>query len=240
MIILILSYIEEHGMKEITRLRLKIVIFLPLLYFINWLAYFIPAGRFDFPLAWMFFILQLTNAFLLSFLMDEELLKERLSRKPDAKKWDILFNRVYFIFGILIYILAGLDVGYFHVSPILPFALKITALFLLISAAVIADWSVLVNKFFSRFVRIQKDRGHYVIDKGPYSLVRHPGYLSILIVLAGVPILLNSLLAYIPAVLCALSVIWRTKKEDAALKNELPGYTEYSKRVKYRLVPAIF
>ena len=95
---------------------------------------------------------------------------------------------------------------------------------------------VKVNKFFEPLVRIQTDRGHKVIDSGPYAIVRHPGYLFGYPLFLGMPLALGSLWALIPAILLGPLLVLRTIWEDRTLREELPGYDEYAQRVRYRLI----
>jgi len=97
-----------------------------------------------------------------------------------------------------------------------------------------------VNRFFSSVVRIQDERGHHVIDRGPYALVRHPGYLGMLLVGATMPLALGSWWALLPGsalVACGLRRVW---VEDRFLAVSLPGYREYAARVRYRLLPGVW
>ena len=96
------------------------------------------------------------------------------------------------------------------------------------------------NAFFVTTVRIQTERQHTVASGGPYRYVRHPGYLGTLLLHLGVPFMLNSLWAIIPASLFVLVVIVRTALEDKALHAELSGYKEYAERVRYRLLPGVW
>jgi protein-S-isoprenylcysteine O-methyltransferase Ste14 len=97
-----------------------------------------------------------------------------------------------------------------------------------------------VNKFFSKFVRIQEERGQQVITAGPYQYVRHPGYVGWMIMLAAPPVILGSLWAFIPAGLAICLVVVRAALEDGTLKAELDGYKNYAGRVRYRLLPGIW
>ena len=101
-------------------------------------------------------------------------------------------------------------------------------------------WAESVNKFFEPTVRIQTDRGHKVIDTGPYALVRHPGYVAACLLFMGMPLALGSLWALIPAVLSCLLLVVRTILEDRTLREELSGYEEYTQRVRYRLIPGVW
>jgi protein-S-isoprenylcysteine O-methyltransferase Ste14 len=111
---------------------------------------------------------------------------------------------------------------------------------LLIIGMVGVTWAESVNKFFETTVRIQTDRGHNVIDTGPYAIVRHPGYVFMCSLLVGIPLALCSLWALIPAVLSCSLLVVRTVLEDKTLRAELPGYVDYAQRVRYRLVPGVW
>jgi protein-S-isoprenylcysteine O-methyltransferase Ste14 len=97
-----------------------------------------------------------------------------------------------------------------------------------------------VNKFFEPTVRIQTDRGHRVIDTGPYAIVRHPGYAFGSGFFLGMPSALGSYWALIPAALVCPLLVLRTIWEDQTLREELPGYKEYAQRVRYRLIPGVW
>ncbi len=101
-------------------------------------------------------------------------------------------------------------------------------------------WAEAVNKFFEPSVRIQTDRGHRVIDTGPYAIIRHPGYAFSFALFLGIPLALGSLWGLIPAALICMMLVVRTVLEDRTLQNELPGYKQYAERVRYRLVPGVW
>ena len=112
---------------------------------------------------------------------------------------------------------------------------------LLITGMVGLTWAQSVNKFFEPTVRIQTDRGHKVIDTGPYAIIRHPGYVSAYLLFVGFPLALGSLwAALIPAILMVPGLVLKTLWEDLTLQEELPGYKEYAQRVRHRLVPGVW
>ena len=96
------------------------------------------------------------------------------------------------------------------------------------------------NPFFEKTVRIQSERGHRVVDTGPYRLVRHPGYLGFFAWILSTPLLLGSWWAFGPAVVSVAAVVVRTALEDRTLKAELPGYADYARCVRYRLIPGLW
>lgn len=96
-----------------------------------------------------------------------------------------------------------------------------------------------VNPYFESTARIQKDRGHRVITAGPYKIVRHRGYVGIILGDLPVPLIIGSVFALVPAGMAVLLVVIRTSLEDGMLREELDGYKKYAKKVKYRLVPGV-
>jgi protein-S-isoprenylcysteine O-methyltransferase Ste14 len=96
------------------------------------------------------------------------------------------------------------------------------------------------NRFFSTVVRIQTDRGHTVVDSGPYAFVRHPGYVGMLLTTIGTPYMLASTWAWWPCIVTIAVVLVRTALEDGTLRRELPGYEEFTTRTRSRLIPGIW
>jgi len=134
---------------------------------------------------------------------------------------------------------AALDDGRFHWLPV-PWWVCGIGYVLLIAGLAGMTWAESVNKFFEPTVRIQTDRGHRVIDTGPYAIVRHPGYVSGFLVFIGMPLSLGSLWALIPAILLCPLLVLRTIWEDQTLREELAGYEGYTQRVRYRLIPGVW
>ena len=95
------------------------------------------------------------------------------------------------------------------------------------------------NAFASKVLDIREDKGHKLIDTGSYAIVRHPMYTGFLLMFLGVPFLLGSWYTLIPAILFAILILTRIKFEEEMLIEGLPGYEEYKKRVKYKIIPKI-
>jgi protein-S-isoprenylcysteine O-methyltransferase Ste14 len=101
-------------------------------------------------------------------------------------------------------------------------------------------WASAVNRFYSRLVRIQKERGHHVVSEGPYKYIRHPGYIGVIIFMLTTPLALNSMWTLTLGGALSLLLVIRTVLEDKTLQEELEGYTAYTQKVKYRLVPGLW
>ena len=127
-----------------------------------------------------------------------------------------------------------------EISNIVPPGVRWAALLVLILAYALRIWAGYVNTFFSGLLTIQHDRGHKVIDTGPYARVRHPGNAAAIVIVLVGPLVLNSLLALIPQLVAAVALIWRTTTEDRFLRENLEGYSEYAGRVRARLLPGLY
>ena len=206
---------------------------------------FISSGRLDWWQAWVFIgvtYLAVIGGRLAAARRNPGLLQERAHSIEDtnSKSWD---RWLAFIVGMagpaLVQLISGLDQR-FQWSPELPLGVHLIGLAGLILGSAFSTWALIENRFFSAQVRIQKDRGHHVIDSGPYHIVRHPGYAGGLIATLAIPLLLNSLWAYLPSAVLLVVYFIRTSLEDRTLQAELPGYMQYAARTRYRLIPGIW
>jgi protein-S-isoprenylcysteine O-methyltransferase Ste14 len=205
---------------------------------------FIPAGRLNWLDAWAFLFAY--GIFLLAYaawglLKDPGQLDER-SRTSTAKNvmpWDKVILSMYTVFLLALFVVCGLDAGRFHWSFIPAFAKGFAWLGLACAGAIIF-WALTTNTYLSRVARIQSDRGQVVVTSGPYRYVRHPMYLGIIFLFLYSPLSLGSLWGLMPGgAICVLFII-RTVKEDRMLREELSGYREYTRQVRYRLIPKIW
>ena len=172
--------------------------------------------------------------------IDPELLKERSKPGEGTKTWDKAILGLSFLLTISMYITAGLDSGRYHWSPDFHWSLCLLGIILTMSGQLLFLIAQKQNKFFSSTVRIQTDREHVVCETGLYKNVRHPAYLGSIIQALGFPLLLGSLWSIIPIVLLIILTIIRTNLEDKTLKIELKGYTEYSNKTRYMIIPYIW
>jgi protein-S-isoprenylcysteine O-methyltransferase Ste14 len=168
-----------------------------------------------------------------------ELLKERSSMHAGTKKWDIPLAFWIALGGPLsTCALAGLDARFHGVRAA---DWTVLAGFLLGAAGVgIMLAAMAANRFFSTVVRIQTDRGHTVVDTGPYAFVRHPGYVGMFLTTIGAPLILASTWAWWPSAISVAVLLARTALEDGTLRRELPGYEAFTTQTRSRLIPGIW
>lgn len=198
-------------------------------------------GRLDWLNAWVLLGLNFVASIVTTALLwrNPELLAERSNIKA-GKSWDKAIVGIVVLLGpMATWITAGLDTR-FHWSDGMPPLAFILGVVVAVLAAALIAWAMRSNKFFSSVVRIQKDRGHVVVTGGPYRFVRHPGYTGMSVFTLATPLILNSRWAFAPAMATAATAVLRTALEDRTLHNELDGYADYARRVKYMLVPVIW
>ena len=158
----------------------------------------------------------------------------------NAKAWDKVLAplmAVSLVFPMVI--VAGLD-HRFNWSPEFSRWLSVVGFIFIAFGYSFAAWAFVENRFFSSVVRIQTDRGHVVCDTGPYRFVRHPGYAGNILPLFGIVLALGSVWTLIPAAVATIIAVIRIVLEDQTLQEELPGYRDYTQRVRYRLIPGIY
>jgi len=166
--------------------------------------------------------------------------RQNIENVQNAKSWDkVLAPLMAVSVGFPMFIVAGLDHRY-NWSPEFPLWLIVIGFILISLGYAFATWALAENKFFSSVVRIQTERGHVVCDSGPYRFVRHPGYAGNIPPLLGIVLALSSVWTLIPAVVALIIAVIRTALEDQTLQEELSGYRDYARRVRYRLIPGIY
>ncbi len=204
---------------------------------------FLSAGRLTWTGGWIFLgvsaLLQLLSGIVL-LARQSDLLAERAQVRAGTKSWDRLLAPLVALIGPLaIVVVAGLDTRFAWSTP--PGAVwQALSAVLAFGSGVFVLWAMTTNAFFSSTVRIQEERGHSVVNRGPYRIVRHPGYFGSVIFDLLAPLMLGSMWAYLPALLTIALIFVRTALEDRTLHAELPGYAEYSASVRCRLIPGVW
>ncbi|HOD44224.1 MAG TPA: isoprenylcysteine carboxylmethyltransferase family protein [Anaerolineaceae bacterium] len=223
---------------------IRVVVMLLLVLVVIPLLPILISGRWNWWEAWV-----MLAVFVLSFILSRalavrkspDILKERANynQHENTQPWDKWLSPLVAFGSVFILLVAGLDALY-HWSAGFPLAVEIAGLVLIAGGYILGSYAFIENAYFSGTVRIQDERGHRVVSSGPYGWMRHPGYLGSLVASLGMPLLLDSIWAFIPVVIFGAFFIIRTRLEDNFLQENLPGYREYAQKVRYRLLPGIW
>ena len=199
---------------------------------------FLPAGTLDFPGGWLLMGILFVPMFCAGLVMmakNPGLLKSRLKAKESRKEQDtvVKLSGLMFIAG---FVIAGLDFR-FGWLPLPGWVNWVAAGLFLIAYLLYAE-VLRENTYLSRTIEVQE--GQKVIDTGLYGIVRHPMYSATLLLFLSMPLVLGSLFSLIPLLFYPLLISRRLLHEEKVLEEELEGYTEYKKKVRYRLIPYIW
>lgn len=200
-----------------------------------------PAGTWDWPMAWAFLAVQVSMAAVVLWWGDPKMVRGRGGWEPNARQWDVALMAVAApLFWAVPLAVSGLDYGRFHWTPPMPGWLVGLAAVLHVLGMALGVWAMTANKFFTKWVAVQTERGHHPVSEGPYAYVRHPGYAGAIVGFGAMPVMLGSLWALLPTLLGLALLVIRTYWEDRTLRRELTGYTEYARHVRWRLLPGVF
>lgn len=197
-----------------------------------------PSGKWDYWQGWMYIgTLFIPMFFVLGYLFknDPALLERRLHlREKEAAQRKII--GASFVYFIVLFVLPGLDVrfGWSNVPPLVSIAADV----LVFAGYMVFVWVMLVNSFLSRVVEVAAEQK--VITSGPYAIVRHPMYFGLILMFVATPLALGSYWTLPLAVLIVPLLAARIRNEEQVLLRELPGYPEYTQKVKYRLLPGVW
>ena len=199
---------------------------------------FLPAGGFDYMNGWLFIGLLFIPMLILGIVLyvkSPELLERRLNSKEqeNAQKSVVVLSGIMFFAG---FVVAGLD-HRFGWSEIPTWGVITASVVLLVSYALYGE-VMRENAYLSRTIEVSE--GQKVVDTGLYGIIRHPMYSVTVWLFLSIPVVLGSLwslLCFLPYVVL---IVVRIINEEKVLEAGLEGYTEYKKKVKYRLVPFIW
>jgi protein-S-isoprenylcysteine O-methyltransferase Ste14 len=172
--------------------------------------------------------------------MAPRIVQERAS--ADSGKHDLHDLRarlalvVLFLFTIVI---AALDVGHLHLSNHVSLALSVIALVMYVAGSGFQAWTISVNSYYSPVIHVQAELGHSVVTRGPYRILRHPAYFANIVAIPASALAIGSWIALIPATLFCAITVWRARREDAFLKQNLPGYKDYMESVPGGVLPRL-
>lgn len=202
------------------------------------LILFLPAGTWHYPNAWLFLVLLFLPMIVLGtvlFLKAPELLEKRLrsKEKESTQKGVVAASGLMFLGS---FVLAGLDFR-FGWSDMPKLVVAVAAVVLLASYGMYAE-VMRENAYLSRTVEVQENQK--VIDTGLYGIIRHPMYTATILLFLAMPLVLGSWISFVIMLFYPIAIVTRIGNEEKVLEKGLAGYTEYKKRVKYRLLPGIW
>lgn len=214
----------------LSRFALALLVFLA--------AFFLPAGTWDYWEAWvyiglMFGMLLLFGGYLLARAPDLLERRMRLREREATQRRIIGWSVVPFV---LMFLLPGFDHRW-HWSDV-PQWLVLVADGLVVLSYGLLIWVFVTNHYASRVVEVEA--GQKVIDTGPYALVRHPMYFTILLMYFATPLALGSYWALLPTLALPFVLVARIRNEEDVLRRELPGYAAYTQKTRYRLIPGVW
>ena len=197
---------------------------------------FLPAGTFRFWNGWLFMGLLFIPMIMAGFVLmakNPKLLEKRLNAKENEQKIVIMLSAIMFIAG---FVVAGFNYRYQWIQ--LPNIVVIIASALFLISYLLYAEVMRENTYLSRTIEVQE--GQRVVDTGMYRIVRHPMYAITVLLFLTFPLILGSIISFVIFLLYPFIIIKRIKNEEMVLEKELNGYTDYKKKVKYRLIPFIW
>ncbi|MBN2387972.1 MAG: isoprenylcysteine carboxylmethyltransferase family protein [Anaerolineales bacterium] len=227
-----------HHTRTIVRYFLQIGIFIA----IQAAALLLTAGQLDWAAAWIYLAIVAASQGGVGATLARKnpaLLEERSDLRGERNLDRRLAGVMAFFGPLATCIIAGLQLrgGW---PPEFPLCAQIAGMGIALLGSGWTVWAMLTNHFFYGVVRCAPEQGHTVCDRGPYRIVRHPGYGGAILFNLGVPLLLDSAWAFLPAGLTVCAIVIRTALEDRTLQEQLPGYKEYTRQVRSRLLPGLW
>jgi protein-S-isoprenylcysteine O-methyltransferase Ste14 len=209
--------------------------------FLLGLLLFLPAGTFNYWQAWVFIVVFMTSVSIIGVylsLKDPALLERRQNIGLAAEQSRV--QKIIISIGILadlgLLVFCALDYRYGW-SPVPPYVSLIGDV--LVALGLFIDLLVFKENSYGAS-NITVEEGQRVISTGPYALVRHPMYAGVLVMVTGIPLALCSWWGLAFLALAVPGLAWRIMDEEKLLKKDLPGYVEYTQKVRYRLMPYIW
>ena len=202
------------------------------------LLIFWPANTINYWNGWLFMGLLFIPMFIAGIVMmikSPELLKKRLNakEKENEQKEVIKLSGLMFLAG---FIIAGVNYRYSWI--ILPNSVVIVSSVLFLLAYIIYAEVLRENAYLSRTIEVQENQK--VVDTGLYGIVRHPMYAATILLFLSMPLVLGSIISFIIFLVYPFIIAKRIKNEEEVLEKQLDGYSEYKKKVKYKIIPFIW
>jgi protein-S-isoprenylcysteine O-methyltransferase Ste14 len=206
------------------------------------LLWFGIAGRLTWWQGWAFLLTFIAYVSVLVWRLSKlnpELVRERNQPAEKAEPWDRMVMGIYTVILLILLMVTALDGGRYLWSSV-PLGIQLIGWLLLIVAGLLVWHVMMTNAYLSSWARLQEDREQVVVQEGAYRRIRHPMYLGIIVAFLGIPLALGSWWAMIPSIVIVGLFVYRTYREDLMLIHGLTGYTEYTEKVRYRLLPGIW
>ena len=202
------------------------------------LLVFLPAGTIWFAKGWLLMGLLFVPMFIAGLVMlvkSPAFLAKRLDAKEKqaTQKGVVAFSGLIFLAG---FVIAGLD--YRFGWSVMPLPVTVAASVLFVIAYILYAEVMRENAYLSRTIQVQE--GQTVVDTGLYGIVRHPMYSATILLFLMIPLVLGSWYALIPFAFYPVIIAIRLLDEEKLLTRELAGYSEYKKKVRYRLIPFVW
>ena len=199
---------------------------------------FVPAGSFGFWQGWLLMGILFVPMFVAGLIMmkrSPDLLRKRLSTKEEQSEQKTVLLLSGFMF-IAAFVVAGLNFrfGWLTLPNWIPI---LFAVVFLLAYALYAE-VMRENAYLSRTVEVQENQ--QVVDTGLYGIVRHPMYMTTLLLFLSMPLVLGSVISFLIMLLYLPIITKRMRNEEQVLAEGLPGYAEYMKKIKYRVIPFIW
>ena len=199
---------------------------------------FIPANSFEYWNGWLLMgllFIPMLIAGIILMIKNPELLRKRLNakEKESEQKWVLFFSGLMFVVGFMI---AGLNYRYQWTE--MPKIVVIISSILLIIAYILYAEVLRENTYLSRTIEVQDNQK--VIDIGLYGIIRHPMYATTILLFLTMPLILGSIYSFIIFLIYPVIIGKRIKNEEKVLEKDLKGYTEYKKKVKYKVIPFVW
>jgi protein-S-isoprenylcysteine O-methyltransferase Ste14 len=204
---------------------------------------FAPAGSWRFWQGWAFlaaFLIPVIFTFFYFYWHDREFLERRLHTKEQITEQKLLLKWGKPLY-IAAFLLPGFDFRFGWSRSLVgavPLWLTALSLGMIVGSMALIFWVFMVNRFASRTVRVEE--GQTVITTGPYRVIRHPLYAAAVVLMVFMPTALGSFVACPAFFLLVPLYIIRLLNEEEVLRKDLPGYTEYCQRTRYRLIPFVW
>lgn len=202
------------------------------------LLVFLPAGTFNYDKGWLFMVVLFIPIFIAGVIMmifNPKLLKARLESKEKQKVQGMVIklSGLMFVVG---FVIAGLDFRFKLI--VLPNYVSYIASFVFVLSYLVFGEVLRENTYLFKTIKVEK--GQKIVDRGLYGIVRHPMYSATIFLFLSMPLILGSLISFFIFLLYPVLIVIRTLNEEKVLTDELDGYKEYKRKVKYRIFPFIW